>query len=313
MTSLESFFKNPFNDPKVSFVNFRLLMFDHLGRLKSNNPNNLYDDRITATQLAMDQYDAVSGSKSVEEAIRKGATFTLDVTTDTVMDATKDLEKKVSLAFKNPSAIYLQFFPLGLTEYHKAGRGEWPKLLIRLKTATETHKGVLTQAVANEFAGYQANYSAAENTQVGSKGNVGDVGALLLQKRQVLADEGFSNLLTIAFNNRGNLAAAKLYFDQSIVGTSTNKDNDGKANIDGVVRLVRDQSPIGQVTVLAKDGGGQILGTTTTDPDGTFRFVNLTPGQVFLNFTKPGLQPKDITLEALDYDDVEGNVDMEEV
>lgn len=310
MIALETFVKNPFADPKISFVNFRKFAFHHLGCLKSTNPGNVYDANIAATQAAFDQFDAAFGSKTVEEAIRKGATFELGVTVDTVLAATRNLEMKVSLAFNNPSAIYLQFFPRGLTEFNNAGRGDWPSLLIRLKTATETHKGVLGQPVATEFAGYQANYSTAENTQAGSTGNLEDLRQLTVLKRAVLSDAVFANLLGIAQNNRGNEAIIKIYFDPSIVNPKVNKDNDGKANVNGMVIRMHDHVPIGQVEVLAKNSEGQILGNTSTAADGSFRMTSLPPGMVAFIFTKEGFQPYDMVAEVLDYEDVEVNAQL---
>jgi len=227
MVILESFLRNPLEDDKISEANFRQMGFDHNSRMQSNNAGGLLTARAAATDIAFKQYDAVYGSKTVEEAIKKGATFGLRGYTTLALTETRQLEKLVALKFGNPSKVYLQFFPKGLTEFNNAGKGEWPQLLIRLKTATETHKIILDAATAKKFADLQTGYGTAEGDQVGSKGSVDDFRNLLAQKRQILAFEMFTNLLTICLLNIGNPAAIKTYFDQTIVDRKQSSDSDG--------------------------------------------------------------------------------------
>ena len=310
MISLESFLKNPFDDEKISAPNFRQFGLEHNSRLAGNNPGGIYTARIAATDAAFLQFDAVYGSKTVEEAIRKGATFGLSSYTGEVLAETRLLEKLASFKFGNPSAIYLQFFPKGLTEFNNAGKGDWPQLLVRLKTATETHKAILGADVATKFATLQSTYSATQNTQVGSKGSLEDFRNLVVQKRKVLSTEMFINLLTISLNNIGNPAAIKTYFDQTIVDRRQSSDSDGKGRF---LALVTDHNgtPLKGAVIDIQDEQDQniLLKQKTTDT-GEYRSSPLPVGVYRITFRLAGFVTRTQTFEVFDNQDLVNEVQM---
>jgi len=231
MIQLTKLGENPFQDSTISQSNFRQLSFDHLGKLKANNPENIYTVRIGSTQAAFDKFDTVWNSKTLEEAIRKGETFDLTAATGLVLTNARKLEKLVAFHFNNPSAQYFEFFPKGLTELNQAGKGDWLNILSRLKASTEKYKATLGDSLATEFATFQSEYVNSEEIQVGKNGSVNDFRTFLDKKRNILATEMFTNLLTIVLANIGNPFGILTYFDQSIVDRRQSGDSDGKGRL----------------------------------------------------------------------------------
>lgn len=310
MIQLETLVRNPFEDEKISHNNFRQFGFDHTVRLEANNPGGIYTARHAATLAAFQQYDTVLGSKTLEEAIKKGATFGLGATTTTILEAVRKLEKQVAYQFGNPSVVYLEFFPRGLTEFNNAGKGEWPSLLTRLKISTQTHSATLGAAVATEFAGYATEFSAVAGTQVTSKGNVSDLRDLLNQKRAGLAKEMFTNLLTITLNNIGNQASVKTYFDQSIVDRRQSSDSDKKGRF--VVKVTdHNQDPLAGVFIHIQDERDQdILLNQRTDENGEYRSPQLPIGFYRITFKLTGFVSRTHTFEVFDDQDPMNEVQM---
>jgi hypothetical protein len=308
MIQLTRYLKNPFDDEvNISNDNFRQLAFDHLERLKNNNPGGIYDAVMLQMQEAYNQFDVVSGSKSVEEAIKKGATLGLTLTTETVLAAARKLEKQVVFLFGIRSPLYLTFFPKGLTELNQAGKGEWPNILTRLKTATATNSAALGVAVAEEFADLQAQWIADAEGQVGKKGTVGELRDALAQKRFILANAMFTDLLTIALNNIGNPLAIKTYFDQSIVDGRSNSDNDGLGRI---TLLAQDSegNPIENYTATVFTlNGGIIVGTYSSDGN-KVRTPNIAVGSYKIRLSKTDRNDLDISYEV--YDDRDEELDV---
>lgn len=308
MIQLTRFLKNPFDDEvNIGNDNFHQFAFDHLERLKNNNPGGVYDSIIASMQAAYSQFNAVFDSKSIEEAIKKGATLGLSLSTETVLAAARKLEKQVAFLFGNPSPTYISFFPKGLTELNQAGKGEWPGILARLKAATAANEATLGTAVVTEFADLEANWTSAAEGQIGKKGLVNELRDGLAQKRLILANAMFTDLLTIALNNIGNPLAIKTYFDQSIVDRRTNSDNDG----------------LGRIVVLAQDAEGNPIenytATVFTLVDtvfvGTYQSVgnkvrtpNLPVGNYKIRLSKPDRNVYDFGYEVFDDKDLEVEV-----
>lgn len=303
MISLTKFGENPFDDEKISQNNFRQFAFDHLGKLKANNPANVYDPRIAPTQDAFDQFDAVFGSKTLEEAQRKGATFGLSTKVEEILTQARKLEKLVNFHFSNPSVQYLEFFPKGLTELSTAGKGEWPNILNRLKASTAKYTATLGGTIAADFATLQTEYMAVEDTQVGKKGAVNDLRTLMDEKRSLLSTAMFTNLLTIVLNNVGNPLAIKTYFDQAIVDRRQSSDSDGKGRL--LFRVTdHNGEPLMGVFIHIQDERDQdILLNQKTDANGEYRSSPLPVGHYRITFKLPGFVTRLHTFEVFDNQD----------
>lgn len=310
MIQLTKLGENPFDDATISQNNFRQFAFDHLGKLKANNPANIYDPRIAPTQAAFDQFDAVFGSKTLEEAQRKGATFGLTSKVEEILTQARKLEKLVNFHFSNPSAQYLEFFPKGLTELSTAGKGELPNILNRLKASTAKYTATLGGTIAADFATLHTEYMAIEDTQVGKKGAVNDLRTIIEEKRGLLATAMFTNLLTIVQNNLANPMAIKTYFDQSIVDRRQSSDSDGKGRF--VVR-VTDHSgdPLSGVFIHIQDEQDQnVLLNQKTDSNGDYRSTPLPIGHYRITFKQPGFVTRLHTFEVFDDKDPMNEVQL---
>lgn len=310
MIQLTKFGENPFDDSSISQNNFRQFSFDHLGKLKANNPGNVFDPRIAPTQAAFDQFDAVFGSKTLEEAIKKGSTMGLAAKVEEAQTSARKLEKLVSFHFGNPSPQYMEFFPKGLTELATAGKGEWPNILNRLKTSTAKYTATLGGTIAADFATLQAEYIASEDTQVGKKGAVNDYRTLLEEKRRLLATEMFTNLLTIALANVGKPAAILSYFDQSIVDRRQSSDSDGLGRF-LVLVTTHNKEPLAGVLIDIQDSKGQnVLLNQKTDGEGRYKSSPLPIGTYSITFRLGGYVTRTQSFEVFDDKDTENEVQL---
>ena len=310
MIQLESLFSNPFDDLSISMANFRQFGFDHNGKLATNNPGGIYTARIAATDAAFKQFDAVYSSKTVEEAMRKGATFGLGDFTGKVLTEARLLEKLVTIKFGNPSQVYLQFFPRGLTEFNNAGKGEWPALLARLKGGTEKHKTILGLDEAAKYAAFESGYNTAEGTQVEKKGSVEDLRNAVVQKRGLMAVEIFTNFLTIGLNNVGNPTVIKSYFDQTIVDRKQSSATDGKGRF--FVKVTdHNGNPLSSVKIDIKDLADQnILLNQKTDANGQFKSTSLPIGFYWITFSLSSYETRSHRFEVFDNNDPENEVQL---
>lgn len=286
MVDLIRFETNPFDDEiNISMANFHQLATDHLLRLIANNPGDVLAIIIAATQVVYNQFNIVFGSKSVEEALKKGATIGLGSSVDEILESARTLESQVKFLYKVGSQKYAAFFPLGLTELNRAGKGEWPAILARLKAATAANTVQLGGTVAADWAGYQLAYTNANAGQVDKKGTVDQLRTQLLVDRKAMARQMFINLHSVAIQFV-DVPCVATYFDQSIVDRKQNANTDHK----GLLRFRLTNSggmPLINAYALIYDQQGQLIEKLTTDDNGYAKSSSLDLGFYDATFSHP--------------------------
>lgn len=278
MQNLSNLEKNMFDDEEhISMPKFFKLSSDHVDRLVSTNPGGVLDPEIAATQAVFNQFNIVYSSKTIEEALKKGATIGLGKKVDTVLEAARKLEKRVSLLYDTGSETYTEFFPQGLTELNNAGKGEWPIILARLKAATAAHTTDLGGTVAADWAGYLTSYQTTKSGQAGKKGKVDDLRSLVLLDRKAVARQMFINLHTILVRFIDKPGCVATYFDESLVNSKQNSDTDHA----GLIRVRVTNfagEPLINADVAIYDQQGQLVGKGNTNDDGIYKSLSLPLG-----------------------------------
>lgn len=219
------------DEENISMANFQEFMSDHFDRMVGLNPDDKLTPIITASQPVFNQFKIVFGSKSVEEALKKGATIGFVENVGQLLKAARKLEKRVAHLYDVGSPTYVAFFPLGLNELNHAGKGEWPLILKRLAVATDTHSTELEGTLAADWAEWNSKYLATESYQVGKKGTVDRLRSQLRIDRKAVARQLFINLLTIALLFVDAPGKVTAYFDQTIVDrkkAASRKKGEGK-------------------------------------------------------------------------------------
>lgn len=311
MVNLNRFETNPFDDEiNISHPNFHQFATDHFNRLQNNNPGGAFTDIITATQPIYNQFNIVFGSKSIEEALRKGATIGIGQSVDEMLNDARKLEMQVGFLYGKGSVKYMAFFPRGLTELNNAGKGEWPAITARLKAATAANVADVGAAVASTWADHETNYSQATAEQVGKKGTVDQLRSQLLADRKAMARQMFVNLHTIVIQFIDSPGSLTNYFDQSIVDRRQSSASDGKGRF--VVRVTdHSGNPLPSVWLDIQDKDGQnILMGQKTDAEGYYSSSPLIIGVYTVTFRLDSYVTRTHRFEVFDDRDPENEVQL---
>ena len=136
MIDLKRYFRNPFADKEISTTELQKFAEDHLAKLAAANEGGSYDARITDTTAAYEGYFGELTNVSLRVAVQKAATQTMkERWTEFVKWMTGKGEARVKDRADKPSAVYTEFFPTGLTEYHSANVADGQTLARRVKAS----------------------------------------------------------------------------------------------------------------------------------------------------------------------------------
>ena len=218
MMDLKRFFRNPFDDPQISDDELRAFAEDHLGRLSAANTGGEFDSRLTNTTAAFTAFFGQVTSNELKVALQKAATQQMNTRwTAFVAYMTRGGEARVADRAGNPSALYTEFFPRGLSEFHQAKVIDQQSLADRVKQLATTNAATLGQDFADTVSGLVDAHNAARAAQVTSKGQTVDAGTDRRTLRAAMEVQLFDNVLELAQKHQGAPDASANYFDQSLL------------------------------------------------------------------------------------------------
>lgn len=221
MIDLKRFFRNPFTDKEISNSELQRFAEDHLAKLSAANAGGAYDALLTDTTAAYEAYFGELANVSLRAALQKAATQTMNARwAEFVKWMTGKGEARVKDRADKPSAVYTEFFPAGLTEYHGASVAGGQTLANRVKASAATHEALLGadfKAKVDELAG---GYLSAREAQVERKGDKTGGQGNRDDSKAALQDQLFENLLTLAKETKDPEKSA-LFFNQSLLEDTT--------------------------------------------------------------------------------------------
>jgi len=220
MINLETFFRNHFDTQFISDDKMDLFSQDHIARLKTNNPENIYDPVITNTERAYDDYFSSKTSESVSAAQKEAATINVEKYAKEFADLISMKEGIIRGTWGKESAQYQEFYPHGITEYTKAIRATMNELMDRYLQAATKYAAELPANFIDLFTAIINNYKTSRDLQLGKMGNVAGDKLETAQNRDILETQLMSNVLVIANNNIGNTDVMKVYFTQRYIERS---------------------------------------------------------------------------------------------
>ncbi len=217
MIDLNRFFRNPFDDVEISDDELRSFSEDHLGRLSAANTGGVFTSRLTDTTAVFNAFFGVVTNEELKLALQIAATQAMNTRWDAfVAYMTVKGHARVVDRAGNPSALYTQFFPRGLTEFHKVSVADSLSLANRTKQLATDNVATLGQDFADLVTQLVTDYSTARGAQVTLKGEKVDAGADRRVARAALTLQLFDNLLFLAQSNKGDPVAGN-YFNQSLL------------------------------------------------------------------------------------------------
>jgi len=226
MINLETFFRNHFDTQFISDDKMDLFSQDHIARLKTNNPENIYDTVITNTERAYDDYFSSKTSESVSAAQKEAATVNVEKYAKEFADLISMKEGIIRGTWGKESAQYQEFYPHGITEYTKAIRATMNELMDRYLQAATKYAAELPANFIDLFTAIINNYKTSRDLQLGKMGDVSGDKLETAQNRDILETQLMSNVLVIANNNIGNTDVMKVYFTQHYIERSGRSQGD---------------------------------------------------------------------------------------
>lgn len=217
MMNPEKLVEDLFDDKNFADYKLRGFSQDHLLRLSipANNPGGIYSTLITDTGSKFTAFFGAIDSELVQESINEGLTITTEETKAAAIAELSHLEGLVAFKFGKTSAIYQQFYPQGLSEYHDANLDQLPPLFNRYKTAANTHLLAGNPAEVAALIVKLDAYNNARNAQLTGFGTTSTLQAGRREDRKALTLQLTTNLLTIALNNLQNPDNYNNYYNPS--------------------------------------------------------------------------------------------------
>lgn len=217
MIKFETFFRNHFNSDIISDDRMDLFAQDHIARVKTNNPGDIYLPLIVPTEKAYNDYFTAKTNESLLSAQKEAATVNVDKYAKGFNDLVSMKEGIIRGTWGKESAQYQEFYPQGITEYNTATRANMNELMDRYLQIAEKYTAELPPSFVEAFATVINNYKSSRDIQLGKIGSVTGDKLATAQNRDVLETQLMDNLLFIAKENIGNLAATKVYFTQHLI------------------------------------------------------------------------------------------------
>ncbi|MBP9152609.1 MAG: hypothetical protein KBF73_10025 [Flavobacteriales bacterium] len=261
MKDLRNWFANPFAGPKISYEKLKLFAADVIARLTNNNGSGLFTAVLAQLVAAYQSYFGDITDVDLASAIQKSFTASKDNLFNTFKAAVSRQEGLVRSTFGKDSPIYMEFFPLGLTQYSNATLANVETLMSRMAASGQAHVAELGPNFVNEFQSILTNYQAARTAQLGRKSLTSDERTERHSTRAELETQLFSAMFTVGFNYPGNVDRCMDFFDQTIIRTSTNG-----STADDIETFTGDVEPMNTVTV-----------TGTIQPTASITFKNTGP------------------------------------
>ena len=228
--NLTRFFKNPFLDKEISIGELRNFAEHHMKALSTNNPGGIYS---TILALVTSKYIAYFGTISdsdVEEGVRQALTKSVDNIIRDFKAAVSQHSGAVYSKFGKDAPQVQEFFPKGLTEYSNMTKEQAPVFFKRIAEAFTKYEPELGNDLAKLFNDFRSSYDITRGDQVTQKAEVTEKSAQRQVDKESLADQLFSNLLTIANNNRNKPEALNDYFDQQLIKEDVSSEEDETPN-----------------------------------------------------------------------------------
>ncbi|WP_353567806.1 hypothetical protein [Haloferula sargassicola] len=221
MIDLNRFFNNPFTDRAISNTELQKFAEDHLAKLAAANDEGIWDALLTDGSAAYEAYFGGLTDASLRMALQKAATQTMNSRwAEFVKWMTTRGEARVKDRAEKPSAVYTEFFPLGLSEYHSATVPQGQTLVNRAKASAATHAALLGADFKAKVDELADGYLSAREVQMERKGGRADGRGDRDAAKAALQDRLFVNLLTLAMATK-DPAKCAIFFDQSLLENPT--------------------------------------------------------------------------------------------
>lgn len=217
MIQLEEIFKNWFDDITITPERLKAFAQDHVSRLTANNPGSVYTPIITATNTRISELDAAITARASDAGAQTGSVYTKDTARKNYQDYISRKEGLIKSTFGKPSAVYNEFFPQGLSAFHKATDEEFLNLAQTAVEKATTYETELGATFKTELTALFNAYKNALEAVVLDKGETSDAQTDERLAAYNLQIQLVTNVHTVALQNVEQGELALTYFNQSLL------------------------------------------------------------------------------------------------
>lgn len=288
MIDLTKFFSLVFHSPRISRECLKDFVEDHIQRLTAHNPGGIFNAQLAAVQVAYASYFGHLSGGALHLAQQEGRTLALAEGRAKVEQLLNDNEKLIAYTYREAAAVYEEFYPLGLSEYYRAGIDAFLLLGQRFQSVLNAHASDFDPAVLTEYTTALAQLQTTRTEQLSEKGKVAGERSLLRTERKALEAQLTKNLLFIAYHFSGDVGKASVYFNQPILDSAFRiKKRKLQGDIDpGATLTLFDNIAKASVKLLLRNTGTRplVLGFAPRLDAGppTVRVVKLLPNQTIV-------------------------------
>lgn len=213
---LDKYFRNPFDNPKISIAELLGFAVDHQGRMVALSDGTTdYDDLIALTDVAFAALGGTVSDEDLKEGIKMARTAALKAKRAAVHAELNRLESLTNAFYPRGTATYIEIFPEGLVAFHKATLEELGLKLDTLIAAINPYASDIGNL--DPIVLLTAEWKALRGEHLERKGDVAEAAELRREASAALRLQLFDNLLFIARRNKGQPEECRNYFSQHLL------------------------------------------------------------------------------------------------
>jgi hypothetical protein len=205
--------KDLFQSANFSRNELNLFTVDFISKVKGKKIDGFSEDEVTALVAAHNEFVGNYGNLASKSAKQKGKTISRQEARNNIIDFIKQKEGLIKSTFKKGSAVYTEFYPQGVSEYHSATVEGIKVLLIRYSDAAQKYENELGKDFVNTLLELQTSYVNARDNQVSDKAENKNTEVALKKSRKALTVQLTKCVLLIAANTIGKEAEFLSYFN----------------------------------------------------------------------------------------------------
>lgn len=229
---ISHFLDNPFANSQLSHRRFAQYAQVHLERLRATDAQDaLIDPTATALQALLAAVKANATSK----AKGQGKRLSNDEAMDKLLRFISRKAGVIADAFSQEGAVrgedtpgYHAFYPLGVTEYRRAGKEGLETLAARFAGIADEHADTVGPKLAKDVRALLQDVADSRQGQLLESGLTKGSSTQGRQERTALAEQLYVNLLTLLLRHKSTPATAGDYFNQGLLGPRTHNPDAGK-------------------------------------------------------------------------------------
>jgi hypothetical protein len=212
-----------FKSKEYSRNELDLFTVDFIKRLKAKPLAIISKAESDALENSYKNFKEGLGKLATEGAQQKGGTLNRQDAFDDVLDFVRRQEGLVKSKFGKQSPAYLEFYPLGLTEYSGAKVEGLSNLLVRYVAAANKYQKDLGKDFVTEITALQTQYVNARDIQGTGIANTKTTQSLIRDSRKTLTMQLSKLVLLIAAVSIENAEQFNSYFNFGLLEVDNNK------------------------------------------------------------------------------------------